>query len=126
MAKVLNDYFAFVFTVKDIYWINEITSTHLNLVPLSDCDLTEKGVTKVLDKIKVNKVTSHDCIAPRVLKEAKNLISKPLAISFNKSINSERVPDIWKFKGDKTLPVNYRPISFTSVVGKLMETITRD
>ena len=33
---------------------------------------------------------------------------------------------IYKKKGDKSLPIDYRPISLTSVVGKLMETIIRD
>ena len=53
---------------------------------------------------------------------------------FNKSINSGGVPDIWKLanvtpiqeKGDIVLPINYRPISLTSVVYTLMETIIRD
>ena len=74
---------------------------------------------------------SHDRIAARVLKETKYQISKPLALLFNRSLNSGRVPDIQKLanvtpiqkKGDKTQPVNYRPISLTSVAGKLMETM---
>ena len=70
----------------------------------------------------------------RVLKEATYQISKPLAILFNKFLNSGKVSDIWKLtnvtpiqkKGDKTLPINYRPINLTSVVGKLIKTIIRD
>ena len=59
-------------------------------------------------------------------------ISKPLRILFNKSLKFGSVPDIWKLanvtsiqkKSDSLLPNNYRPISLTSVVCKLMETIT--
>ena len=50
---------------------------------------------------------------------------------FNKYLGSGRVPNIWKLanvtpiqkKGDKSSP---SPISLTFVVGKLIETITRD
>ena len=53
-----------------------------------------------------------------------------LAVIFNESLNSWGVADIWKLKnvtkGDTTLPVNYRPISLTSIIGELMETIIRD
>ena len=56
-------------------------------------------------------------------------IRKPLAILFNKSINSGRIFVIWKLaniipiekKGDKSLPVNYRPIGLTSVFDKLIQ-----
>ena len=123
MAKVLNDNFASNFTFEDTYEIQEITPDQPILIPLSDCDFTKDTITKALD-----------CIPPRVLKEPKYQISKPLIILFNKSLNSGRVPDIWKLanvtpiqkKGDKSLPINYRPISLASVVGKLMETIIRD
>ena len=70
----------------------------------------------------------------RVLIEAIYQITKPLTILFNKSLNSGRVPDIWKLKNisliqtkeDKSLSINYIPTSFTYVVGKLMETMVWD
>ena len=88
MAEVLNYYFASVFTVEDTYEIHEITPAQPNLIPLSDCYFTEDAVTKVLDKINVNKIPGPDCTVPRILKQAKCQISKPFAILFNKSINS--------------------------------------
>ena len=120
-SEVLNDYFASVFTVEDIDEIQEITPAKPNLIPLSDCHFTEDTVTKALDNIKMNKTSNPDSIAPRVLKEATYQISKSLAILFNKPLNSGKVPDIWKLanvtpiqkKGNKRLPINYRPISLT-------------
>ena len=82
MSEVLNDYFASVFTVEDTYEIQEVTPAQPNLILLSDCDFTEDTVTKAFDKIKVNTAPGSDCIAPRVLKEAKYQIRKPLAIRF--------------------------------------------
>ena len=50
---------------------------------------------------------------------------------FNQSLNEGVVPDSWKTanvvpvfkKGDRSIASNYRPISLTSLVGKLLETI---
>ena len=89
---------------------------------------------KVLENINVYKTPGPDGIAPRVLKETKNEICKPLSIIFNKSLNSGKIPRDWKLanvtpiqkKGNKAQPCNYRPISLTSIVGKIMETIMRD
>ena len=101
---------------------------------LNSMIVTEKDVLHSIEKIRVNKTPGPDKISPRVLKEAKHEISKPLAIIFNKSLDSGKVPNEWKLanvtpifkKGSKSHPENYRPISLTSVVCKLMETVIRD
>jgi hypothetical protein len=62
------------------------------------------------------------------------VISHPLWIIFDKSIKVRAIPEDWKKakisaiykKGNKALAGNYRPISLTSVVCKLMETLIRD
>ena len=62
------------------------------------------------------------------------LRSKPLTIIFRSSLRNRQLPDEWKHanvssihkKGSKTLPQNYRPVSLTSVVCKIMEGIIRD
>ena len=57
----------------------------------------------------------------------------PLTIIFNKSLSEGVVPDSWKEaevvpifkKGKRDDPGNYRPVSLTSVCGKIMEKIVR-
>ena len=61
-------------------------------------------------------------------------VSTPLGIVFTKSMGSGVVPEDWRKanvtaiykKGQKSSPSNYRPISLTSVPGKVMERITKD
>ena len=61
-------------------------------------------------------------------------ISLPLSLLFNKSIKSGKVPADWRkanvipvFKnGSKKEPINYGPISLTSVVVKIMERIIKE
>ena len=133
IAEELNKYFASVFTVEDTNGLQE-TSTPRNIVPLSNCNFSDNAVIKALDKMNANKTSGPDCITPRVLKEAKFQLCKPLSMLFTKSFNSGRIPHDWKLanvtpiqkKGDKTTPSNYRPISLTSVVCKIMESIIRD
>ena len=58
----------------------------------------------------------------------------PLAIIFQHSIDQSRVPQQWRTanvipifkKGSKRDAANYRPISLTSHIGKLLERIIRD
>ena len=47
--------------------IQKITTALPNLINLSDFYLTEDAATKALYKIKVNKPSGPDCIAPKVL-----------------------------------------------------------
>ncbi|KAK4812311.1 hypothetical protein QYF61_017088 [Mycteria americana] len=72
-----------------------------------------------------------DEIHPRVLKELADALTKPLSIIYQQSWLTGEVPADWRLanvtpiykKGRKEDPGNYRPVSLTSVPGKLMEQI---
>ena len=132
---ILNTFFASVFTVEDVRDIPSVPAIELhNNNVLRSISITESDVSKCIDKLKVNKSPGPDSISPRVLKEAKCEFIKPLTLIFNESLQSGSMPDDWKLanvtpifkKGSKTLPCNYRPISLTSVVCKMLETLIRD
>ena len=135
MSNILNTFFASVFTTEDTSDIpvpSEIQINNENF--LNSINITENDVSKCIDKLKLNKSPGPDTICPRVLKEAKNEFVKPLTTIFNKSLQLGMMPDDWKLanvtpifkKGSKSLPSNYRPISLTSIVCKMLETLIRD
>ncbi|GAB0206006.1 mitochondrial enolase superfamily member 1 [Grus japonensis] len=70
-----------------------------------------------------------DGIHPRVLRELVEELAKPLSIIYQQSWLTGEVPDNWRLanvtliykKGQKEDLGNYRPVSLTSVLGKIME-----
>ncbi|GAB0209549.1 mitochondrial enolase superfamily member 1 [Grus japonensis] len=72
-----------------------------------------------------------DGIHPKVLRELAEELAKPLSIIYQQSWLTGEVPDDWRLanvtpiykKGQKEDPGNYRPVSLTSVPGKVMEQI---
>ncbi|GAB0205687.1 mitochondrial enolase superfamily member 1 [Grus japonensis] len=66
---------------------------------------------------------------PRVLRELADVIVRPLSIIFERSWRTGEVPEDWRKasvtlvfkKGKKEDPGNYRPVSLTSIPGKVME-----
>ena len=96
--------------------------------------ISEEIILKKLKKLKTNKSPGPDKVHPRVLNEIADEICKPLQIIFQKSLDSKTLPSEWKHaqvtaifkKGAKTKAQNYRPVSLTCIVCKMLESIVRD
>ena len=77
----------------------------------------------------MDKSPGMDQMHPRLLKELADTISAPLAIIFQATVHTSDLPQQWKDasitpifkKGDRRVAANYRPVSLTSVVCKVME-----
>ena len=101
----------------------------LNSVYFSSADVFDQ-----IKKLKSNGAPGWDGMSSNLLKKLINIVSFPLSIIFNFSISSGTVPKAWKraivipvFKGGEAkLPSNYRPISLTSIVSKVMEGIIKN
>ncbi|KAK7105978.1 hypothetical protein V1264_017286 [Littorina saxatilis] len=93
--------------------------------------VNEKGILKLLEDLKPNKATGPDSIPAFLLKIGAEELSPVLKRLFLLSINQGQVPKEWKEawvtpifkKGDKHQPANYRPVSLTSIVCKILEHI---
>lgn len=86
-------------------------------------------VCQELLKLKQTKGTGLDGIPARMLKDAANIIAKPLAYIINLTISTGEIPMEWKeakvtpvFKsGKRSEENNYRPISVLPLISKIME-----
>ncbi|CAJ0943700.1 unnamed protein product [Ranitomeya imitator] len=131
-ANILNTFFSTVFTVEN-EMLGEIPRNNENPI-LMVTNLTQEEVRNQLNKIKIDKSPGPDGIHPRVLRELSNVIDKPLFLIFRDSIATGSVPQDWRIanvvpifkKGSKSEPGNYRPVSLTSIVGKIFEGFLRD
>ena len=87
-----------------------------------------------MKSINVNSAAGPDGISPKFYKKCAANFAQPVCIILNKSFNEGFVLDDWKFAnvtpifkgGDKSNPINYRPISITSVFSKVAEYVIKD
>ena len=127
MCHILNAQFSSVFTKEDTTTLlspEQVCNTEVQ-TPL----ITEGMFKKRLSVIKKNGACGPDNITQRVLAELQDVIASPLCLIFNKSLQTGVVPEDWKIanvtpvfkKGRRSVPENYRPISLTSIVCKILE-----
>ena len=98
---------------------------------IDNFEITTQGVYNILNTCNPNKSPGPDGIYPLPLKETATEVSSMLTHIFQQSLNMGMLPTQWKHaydtpifkKGAKTDPINYRPVSLTSAVGKSMEHI---
>ena len=86
-------------------------------------------VEKQIDKMNINKATGKDGISVKILKIAKPIVSKPITMLINKTIENASFPN--KLKEAQVVPLhkknsqlevgNYRPVSILPVVSKFFE-----
>ena len=101
---------------------------------LSDMVVDEERVKEVIDGMRENAAPGPDGIQPILLKILREEVATPLTILFRKSIDVGRIPDEWREanvipifkKGSRAEPGNYRPVSLTSVPGKLLERLVKN
>ena len=133
-AEALNEFFATTFMVEDTSTIpdtdeEQFTGDHLNTFQITP----SKVLTKLRD-LNPGNTPGIDRWHPLFLKNVADLIAEPLAILYQKSLNEGVIPEDWHkacvtaihTKGEKNLPDNYRPVSMTSIICKLMESLLRD
>ena len=90
-------------------------------------------VFKLLSNINTSKATGPNEIIPKVLKQCASSLCSSLSLNFNISLNTGKIPMEWKDalvvplykKASRSDPKNYRPVSLTSLICKLLEKIVR-
>ena len=135
MCTVPNDYFLSIFTTEDVEYfpISQQMFHGTENYQLWDIIIKKDMMQKKLEELNSNKSQGPDEIHPRLLKELGLVIEKPLAKLFQNSLVEDVVPNDWREanitslfkKGSKSASQNYRPVSLTSVINKLMEWIIK-
>ena len=97
-------------------------------------DISKESVYKKLANLETGKSPGPDEIHGKLLFELRDQIAEPLANLFQSSFKTGCIPQDFKDaivtpiykKGSKNNVENYRPVSLTSIVGKIMESIIKD
>ncbi len=132
-ADVLGSFFSGVFTREPVGPVPRPDRPPIEH-PLESPHFTVSQVAKKLHSLNPSKAPGPDGAHPRVLKELDECIAPALTEIFETSLQTKTVPDEWKRanvsaifkKGDRKVAGNYRPVSLTSVIGKILESLQRD
>ena len=109
---------------------SQIPGECLNTTPhMESITVSTNGIAKLLKDLNPHKAAGPHQIKPLVLQKLRDVIAPILQVIFQRSLNTGRVPKDWSTafvcplfkKGDTSLASNYRPISLTSILCKVLE-----
>ncbi len=128
-ANALNEQFKSVFTEDHDSRMPDMGRSDYNI--MDDIYITNNGVEKLLKDLNPNKASGPDQLTPRILKELHKELAPAITLLFQRSLSIGETPNDWKHafvcpiykKGARHNPANYRPVSLTCILCKLMEHI---
>ena len=134
MSNELNNYFASVFTRENTLETPDAVIKYEGDTPLENIDFTLQDVKNKIRKLNKSKSPGPDEFLPSVIKEVEEEIAPHLYKIYKSSLEQSKAATDWKLanvapifkKGSKDSPGNYRPISLTSIIGKILESIIAD
>ena len=117
----------------------EVTNQRPPVIPPVRCRMKRihfrtRVISRVLRSLNANKSSGPDGVTPTVLKNCDSSLSQPLARLFHLSYSSGVYPTNWKLtnvqpvfkkKGNRSDPRDYRPIAITSILAKVMEKVIK-
>ena len=150
-ANIHNQQFQSVFTTKAPLSLSRLCKTQIqdmtdngimchDAVPagvlssspkMEEFSISINGILKLLQNLKPFKVAGPDRLKPLLLKELRDEIAPIIQIIFERSIQKGKLPADWSGaqvtpifkKGNKSSAANYRPISLTCILCKVLKHI---
>ena len=129
MATILNTFFSSVFSRGDGA-VSELEKLPVE-EDLEHIEIMKEDISTKIDQLKPGEVSGPDNITVTIFNRLKTSLLTPLQIIFQRLMETGAVPQDWRDadvspifkKGAKGDPGNYRPVSQTSIVCKLLESI---
>ena len=135
-AELLNNFFSSVFTRETVESIPSPDPCFTGSVTqhLYDINVDASVIAGKLHALRPDKSAGDDNLSPRLLRDPSTELATPVSLNFRRSLDTSCVPRDWRTaivsplykKGCRSEPENYRPVSLTSQIVKIVESVLRD
>ena len=131
MSELLKSHFETVFSKPVNSADIELLMNEAGPRCLEDMDFSDQDIVEAIKSIPLHSAPGPDGIPSIVLRECVDQLKKPLFMLWRSSLNHGCVPTKLKLsyvipifkKGDRSSPLNYRPISLISHISKVFEKV---